>query len=183
MPILGKNMILLRFCEKFPKQCSHCRGSGGDSGTGRFVSRFAGAFLPSTFVRRRGTWCMLPRSRAGKKVGRARKTQWFQHTFPLRPESGPAGSREILGGSRGPLDVPPGVSGGAPRTSSGVLLSGSFLQDAYSEIPLQVILLGDSSCRIPAPRIPLLEFPLEDSSARIPLSGFLLQDFPAGFLS
>ena len=96
---------------------------------------------------------MLPRSRAGEKVGRAtfsRKTQWFQHTFPLRPESGPAGSREILGGSRGPLDVPPGVSGGAPRAPSGVLLPGSFLQDAYSEIPLQVILLGDFSCRIPS---------------------------------
>ena len=179
-------MKISQHCQKFPKQCSHCRGSGGDSGTGRLVPRFAGAFLPSTFVRRRGTWCMLPRSRAGEKVAHAtfsRKTQWFQHTFPLRPESGPAGSREILGGSRGPLDVPPRVSGGAPRAPYGVLLPGSFLQDAYSEIPLQVILLGDSSCRIPPPRIPLLEFPLEDPSARIPLSGFFLQDFPAGFLS
>ena len=170
----------------FPKQCSHCRGSGGDSGTGRLVTRFAGAFLPSTFVRRRGTWCMLPRSRAGEKVARAtfsRKTQWFQHTFPLRPESGPAGSREILGGSRGPLDVPPGVSGGAPRAPSGVLLPGSFLQDSYSEIPPQVILLGDSSCRIPPPG-----FHFWNSSLRIPHPGFLFQDsssriFPAGFLS
>ena len=140
---------------------------------------------------------MLPRSRAGEKVARAtfsRKTQWFQHTFPLRPESGPAGSREILGGSRGPLDVPPGLSGGAPRAPSGVLLPGSFLQDAYSEIPLQVILLGDSSCRIPPPgfhfwnsplKIPQPGFLFQDSSSRIflldscpsiPLPGFLFQD-------
>ena len=55
----------------FLKQCSHCRGSGGDSGTGRLLRRRFGRLRPSTFVRRRGTSCMLPRSRAGETVARA----------------------------------------------------------------------------------------------------------------
>ena len=122
-------------------------------------------------MRRRGTSCMLPRSRAGEKVARAtffRKTQWFQHTFPLSPESGPGDPREILGGSRGALDVSPGLYGGVPWS-----LPGCFLQDSYSEIPPQENVPEDSLCRMP-PRIPLLEFLLEESFLRIPLD-FLLE--------
>ena len=168
----------------FPKQCSHCRGSGGDSGTGRLVCERFGRSRRSTFVRRRGTSCMSPRSRAGEMVGRAtffRKTQWFQHTFPLSADSPPGGPREIFGGSRRPLDVPPGGSGGAEP------LLESFFQGPSSRMPTLRSLFKWSFLEIPLagfpPRIPLLEFPLEDSSARIPLSGFLLQDFPAGFRS
>ena len=132
------------------------------------------------FMRRRGTWWMLPRSRAGEKVGRAtfrRKTQWFRHTFPLSPESGPGGSRGILGGSRGPLEVLPGLPGDGPRGPSGILLPGFLLQVPSSGIPPQGILPCDSSSRIPPPgfhaRIPRLGFLLKDSSSRISLPGFL----------
>ena len=139
----------------FPKQCSHCRGSGGDSGTGRLVKRQIARLRPSTFVRRRGTSCMSPRSRAGEKLGRAtffRKTQWFQHTFPLSPEGGPGGSRDAPDAFRGLLGVSPELSAVLPEP-----LLGSFFQ--YS-----------------APRIPPLRFLLRKSSWRIPLLGFLLQD-------
>ena len=149
-------------------------------GLGDLHARQFGRLRPPTFVRRRGTSCMLPRSRAGEKLGRAtffRKTQWFQHTFPLSSESGPGGSREILGGSRGPLDVPPGLSGGVPWS-----LPGCFLQDSYSEIPPQENLPEDSLCRIPFPG-----FHFWNSSLRSPHSGFLFQDYScrvlrAGFL-
>ena len=54
---------------------------------------------------------------------------------------------------------------------------------SYSEIPPQVILLGDSSCRIPPPG-----FHFWNSSLRIPHPGFLFQEsssrtLPVGFLS
>ena len=141
-----------------------------------------------TFMRRRGTWWMSPRSRAGEKLGRAtfrRKTQWFRHTFPFSPESGPGGSRELLGGSRGSLEVLPGLSGDGPRGPSGILLPGflsSFLLwDSFPRNPPSRFLFQDSS-----PRIPRLGF-LKDSSSRISLPGFLLQDSssriaPLGFL-
>ena len=119
---------------KFPKQCSHCRGSGGDSGTGRLLRRRFGRLRPSTFVRRRGTSCMLPRSRAGEKVGRAtffRKTQWFQHIFPLSTEGGPDGSRDAPDAFRGLLGIPPELSE-RPQSpfwdpSSRILLKGFLL--------------------------------------------------------
>ena len=143
-----------RFREgNFSKQCltADCRGSGGDSGTGRFLCKPVGRLQRPTFERRRKTWCMLPRSRAGEKVARAtfrRKTQWFRHTFPLSPESGPGGSRELLGGSRGSLEVLPGLSGDGPRGPSGILLPGFLLQVSSSGIPPQGILPWNSSSRI-----------------------------------
>ena len=144
----------LRCIKFFPKQCSHCRGSGGDSGTGRLVCRRIARLRRSIFVRRRGTSCMLPRSRAGETLGRAtffRKTKWFQHTFCLNSESGPGGLRETSDASRGLLGAPPGLPGGVPKGPSGILLLGFFLQVSSSEIPPQGILLGDSSSRIPPP--------------------------------
>ena len=166
-------------------------------------------------MRRRGTWCMLPRSRAGETLGRAifcRKTPWFQHTFPLSPESGPGGSREIPDAFRGLLGAPPGLSGGAPRGPSGILLPGLLLQVPSSGVPPQGVLLRiplpgllpqdstlrsllkDSSSRISLPgvlldssRIPPLGFLLQDSCSRIPPPRFLFQDSssripPLGFL-
>ena len=149
-------------------------------------------------MRRRGTWWMLPRSRAGEKVGPAtfrRKTCCFGHTFPLSPGSGPGGSREILGGSRGPLEVLPGLSGDGPRGPSGILLPGFLLQVSSSGIPPQGILPQGSCCRIPLPgshvqdssRIPHPGFLFQGSSSRIPLPGALFQDSssriaPLGFL-
>ena len=122
-----------------------------------------------TFVCRRGTSCMLPRSRAGETVGRVtfcRKTQWFQHTFPLSPESGPGGLREIPDASRGLLGAPEGLSGGAPRGPSGILLPGLLLQVPSSGVPPQGILL-----RIPLPGFlpqdSMLRSLLKDSSSRI----------------
>ena len=112
-------------------------------------------FRPSTFVRRCGTSCMSPRSRAGEKVGRAtffRKTQWFQLTFPLSPDGGPGGSRDAPDAFRGLLGVSPELSEVLPEP-----LLGSFFQ--YSP-----------------PRIPPLRFLLKKSSWRIPLLGFLPQD-------
>ena len=115
---------------------------------------------------------MLPRSRADETLGRAtfwRKTQWFQHTLPLSPESGPGGPRGAPDAFRGLLDAPAELSGGAPKALSGILLPEFSLQDSSSEIPPQGILLEDSSSRIPPPG-----FHLKDSSLRIPPSGFLL---------
>ena len=138
----------------FPKQCSHCRGSGGDSGTGRLVCGQFGRLGRPTFMRRRGTWWMLPRSRADEKLGRAtfcRKTQWFQHTFPLSSDSVPAGLRGILGGSGVPLDVPSGLSGVSRIPPAGT-----------SRIPPLRFLLKESFLRIPLPGF------LQDSTSRIP---------------
>ena len=112
----------------------------------------SGRLRRSTFMRRRGTWCMLPRSRAGEKVARVtfrEKTQWFQHAFPLSPENGPGGSRGIPDASRGLLGALPGLSGGVPEGLFGILLPEFFLQICSSEIPPPGILLGDSSSRIP----------------------------------
>ena len=67
----------------FPKQCSHCRGSGGDSGTGRLVCKRFPRLRRPTFVRRHRTSCMSPRSRAKWSVAplSSEKTLWFQHIF------------------------------------------------------------------------------------------------------
>ena len=138
----------------FPQTVSDCRGSGGDSGTGRLFAEPVSRLRRPTFMRRRGTWWVSPRARAGEKLGRAtfrRKTQWFRHIFPFSPESGPGGSRGIPGGSRGPLEVLPGLPGDGPRGPSGILLPGFLLQVASSGIPSQGILPRDSSSRIPPP--------------------------------
>ena len=149
---------------------------------------------------------MLPRSRAGEKVGRAtffRKTPWFQHTFPLSPDSPPGGSQGILGGSRGSLDVSPGLSGGSLRAPPGPFFSDSSRillrfapKESFSMIPLPGFLSQASTSRIPPPgflfqdsffRIPPQGFLPQDSSSRIPPQGFLLKDSssripPQGFL-
>ena len=136
-----------------PQTVSDCRGSGGDSGTGRFLCRQSGRLRSPTFMRRRGTWWMLPRSRADETLGRAtfcRKTQWFQHTFLLCPESGPGGLRRIPDPEhswvppQGSLKVPPKA------------LLGSFFQNSSS-------------------RFPPLRF-LKESCLGSPLPGFLPQD-------
>ena len=88
--------------------------------------------------------------------------------FILSPESGPGGSRDASDAFRGLLGVPPELSGGAPKASSGILLPGFFLSGSSSEIPTQGILLEDSSSKIPPQG-----FLLEDSSSRIPPLGFL----------
>ena len=148
---------------------------------------------------------MLPRSHAGEKLGRAtffRKTQWFQHTFPLSPDSPPGGSQGILGGSRGSLDVSPGLSGGSLRAPPGPFFSDSSSRillrfapkESFSMIPLPGFLSQASTSRIPPPgflfqdsffrippqgflpRIPPPGFLLRDSSSRIPPQGFLLRD-------
>ena len=93
------------------------------------------------------------------------KTRWFQHTFPLSPESGPGGLREIPDASRGLLGAPPGLSGGVPRGPSGILLPGLLLQVPSSGVPPQGILL----------RIPLPGFLPQDST-----SGFFFQDSSSG---
>ena len=149
---------------------------------------------------------MLPRSRAGEKVARAtfsRKTPWFQHTFPLSPDSRPGGSQGILGGSRGSLDVSPGLSGGSLRAPPGPFFSDSSRillrfapKESFSMIPLPGVLSQASTSRIPPPgflfqdsffRIPPQGFLPQDSSSRIPPQGFLLKDSssripPQGFL-
>ena len=117
----------------FPKQCSHCRGSGGDSGTGCLLRGQFGRLRRPTFVRRRDTSCMLPRSRADETLARVtfrRKASWFQDTLPLSPESGPGGSRMPQMPSEGSwvslqssLEVPPKP------------LLGSFFQDSSSRNP------------------------------------------------
>ena len=97
---------------------------------------------------------MLLRSRADETLGRVtfcRKTHWFQHTFPLSPESGPGGSRDAPDAFRELLGVPPELPGGAPKAPSGIHLPGFFLQDSSSEIPPRVIFLEDSSSSIPPP--------------------------------
>ena len=159
----------------FPKQCSHCRGSFGDSGTGHLLGRQIARLRRPTFVRRRGTSCMLPRSRAGEKVARAtffRKTQWFQHTFPLSPEDGPDGSRDAPDAFRGLLGVPPELFEVPPEP-----LLGSFFQDSSPRIPPLRFLFKKSSFRIPLPGFLLQDsiprFLLEESSSRIPPPGFL----------
>ena len=84
----------------------------------------------SCFMHRRGTTCMLPRSRADETVGRVtfrRKTQWFQHTLPLSPESGPGGSRDAPDAFRGLLGVPPWLSRSVPKAPSGILLTGFLI--------------------------------------------------------
>ena len=145
---------------------------------------------------------MLPRSRAGEKLGRAtffRKTQWFQHTFPLSPDSPPGGSQGILGGSRGSLDVSPGLSGGSLRAPPGPFFSDSSSRillrfapkESFSMIPLPGFLSQASTSRIPPPgylfqdsffRIPPQGFLPQDSSSRIPPQGFLLKDSSSRFL-
>ena len=122
-------------------------------------------------MHRRGTWCMLPRSRLDEMVARAtfcRKTLWFQHTLSLSSESGPGGPRGAPDAFRGLLDAPPELSGGGPKVPSGILLAGFPFQDSSSETPPQGILLEDYSSRIPPQG-----FLLEDSSSRIPPLGFV----------
>ena len=148
---------------KIPQTVSDCRGSGGDSGTGWFLSRQFGRLRWPTFMHRRRTLCILPRSRLDEMVARAtfcRKTKWFQHTLPLSPESGPGGSRDAL---RGLLGVPPELPGGGPKPSSGVLLPGF-----PSRIPTLRFLFKESFLRIPLPG-----FTLQDSTSRIPPLGFV----------
>ena len=96
---------------------------------------------------------MLPRSRAGEMVARASfcGKKFDSAQFSLSPESGPGGSRDAPDAFRGLLGVPPELSGGGPKSPSGIILPGFFLQDSSSEIPPQEILLEDSSCRIPPP--------------------------------
>ena len=141
---------------KFPRNGFSYMGSGGVAKyTGLEPERVNAGKLRTTFVCKRGTSCMSPRSRACEKVPRAtffRTTQWFQHTFPFSPEGGPGGSRDAPDAFRGLLGVPPELSEVPPEP-----LLASFFQDS-------------------SPRIPPLRFLLKKSFLRIPLPGFLLQD-------
>ena len=150
------------------------------------MERLFGHLRRPTFMRRRGTSCMLPRSRADETLGHVtfcRKTSWFQHTFPVSPESYPGGSRMPKMPSKGSW-VALQSSLEVPQSSFWILLQG-FFQDSSSEIPSPGILLEYSSSRVPPPgfhlkdsslRIPPPGSLLEDSCCSIPLPGFLLQD-------
>ena len=63
-----------------------------------------------TFIRRRGTSCMLPCSGAGVVSAQ----------FPLSPESGPGGSRNDPDAFRAILGAPPEFSGGGPKVLLGL---------------------------------------------------------------
>ena len=143
----------------FPKQCLHCRGSGGDSGTDRFLDELVSRLRRSTFIRRRGTWWVLPRSRAGEKLGRAtfrRKTLHciFSIHFSPQPRKWPWW---LQGDPWWLPRAPGGPSRAVWRWSQ------RPLWDPASRIPPPGFLLWDSS-----PRNPPSRFRFQDSSPRIP---------------
>ena len=133
-------------------------------------------------VRRRDAGSILLQSHAEQKDCRAtfrsffreQITLWFRHPFPLSPDGVPGGFREILAGSRGPLDVP---SGPLKESSSMIPLPGFVPKDAASTIPHPGLLLQNATSRIPPPG-----FLLKVSTSRTPPSGFLFTISPSGFL-
>ena len=73
-----------RCAPKIPLNSFSYRGSGGLGNTGLGPNRENSGKPRTTFVRRRGTWCMSPSPLCGES-GRSRhfyrKTQWFQYIF------------------------------------------------------------------------------------------------------